>query len=102
LASRLVQIKLGKIVARKATKKTTTKSIDFEKSLKQLEALVEKLEKGDLSLEDSLKNFEQGVKLTRECRTALQAAEEKVSVLSKDNGNSEWVEKDLDENDATS
>ena len=58
-----------------------------------LETLVDKLEKGDLSLEDSLKNFEQGVKLTRECQQALQTAEQKISVLSKEA--EEWVEKDL-------
>jgi exodeoxyribonuclease VII small subunit len=79
--------------------KTTTKAIDFEKSLKLLETLVDKLEKGDLSLEDSLKNFEQGVKLTLECRQALQTAEQKISILSKENN--DWVEKDLDENEAT-
>jgi exodeoxyribonuclease VII small subunit len=80
-------------------RKTTTKAIDFEKSLKQLESLVDKLEKGDLSLEDSLKNFEQGVKLTRECRQALQTAEQKISVLSKEDN--DWVEKDLDEDEDT-
>jgi exodeoxyribonuclease VII small subunit len=78
-------------------RKTTTKAIDFEKSLKQLETLVDILEKGDLSLEDSLKNFEQGVKLTRECRQALQSAEQKISVLSKQD--KDWVEKDLDEDE---
>ena len=80
-------------------RKTTTKAIDFEKSLKQLETLVEKLEKGDLSLEDSLKNFEQGVKLTRDCRQALQNAEQKISVLSKDD--MDWVEKDLSDDKDT-
>ena len=75
-------------------RKATTKSIDFEKSMKQLETLVDKLEKGDLSLEESLKNFEQGVKLTSECRQALLAAEQKISVLSKEG--QEWIEKDLD------
>ena len=80
-------------------RKTTSKAIDFEKSLKQLESLVDKLEKGDLSLEDSLKNFEDGVKLTRECRQALQTAEQKISVLSKEANN--WVEKDLDNDAAT-
>ena len=76
-------------------RKTTTKTIDFEKSLKQLEALVNKLEKGELSLEESLKQFEQGVKLTRECRQALQSAEQKISILSKEDG--DWIEKDLDD-----
>ena len=80
-------------------RKPTAKSIDFEKSLKQLESLVDKLEKGDLSLEDSLKNFEQGVKLTRECRQALQTAEQKISVLSKED--KEWVENDFDNNEST-
>jgi exodeoxyribonuclease VII small subunit len=80
-------------------RKTANKTIDFEKSLKQLETLVNKLEKGDLSLENSLKNFEDGVKLTRECRQALQAAEQKISVLSKEDDN--WVEKDLDDDAAT-
>ncbi len=78
-------------------RKPTAKTIDFEKSLKELETLVDKLEKGDLSLEDSLKNFEQGVKLTRECRQALQTAEQKISVLNKEN--KDWVEKDFDSNE---
>ena len=78
-------------------RKTTPKSIDFEKSLKQLEALVEKLEKGELSLEESLKQFELGVKLTRECQQALQAAEQKVSVLSREED--DWVKKDLKDGD---
>ena len=80
-------------------RKTTTKAVDFEKSLKQLEALVDKLEKGDISLEDSLKNFEQGVKLTRECRQALLSAEQKISVLSKEDKN--WIEKDLKEDETS-
>ena len=78
-------------------RKTTSKTIDFEKSLKQLETLVDKLEKGDLSLEDSLKNFEQGVKLTRDCRQALQTAEQKISILSKED--KDWIEKDLDKDE---
>ncbi len=69
--------------------------MDFEKSLKQLEELVDKLEKGGLSLEESLKCFEQGVKLTRQCRQALQQAEQKISVLSKENG--DWTEKSFDD-----
>ena len=72
----------------------TAKPVNFEQSLKELEALVTKLEKGGLSLEESLKCFEQGVKLTRECRLALQNAEQKISVLSKENG--DWVEKNID------
>lgn len=75
-------------------RKSTTRTINFEKSLKQLETLVEKLEKGDLSLEESLKQFEQGIKLTEECRQALQNAEQKISVLSNENG--DWEVKDKD------
>lgn len=75
--------------------KTTAQLMDFEKSLKQLEELVDKLEKGGLSLEESLKCFEQGVKLTRQCREALQQAEQKISVLSKENG--DWTEKSFDD-----
>ena len=59
------------------------KSIQFEDQLAQLEALVEAMESGDLSLEDSLKSFEQGIKLARECQTALKAAEQTVEMLTR-------------------
>jgi exodeoxyribonuclease VII small subunit len=62
------------------------KKMDFEGSLAQLEQLVEQLEAGDLSLENSMEAFEQGVKLTRECQTALKAAEQKVQLLMEKNG----------------
>lgn len=62
-----------------------TKPYPFEKSLKKLEQLVERMEDGDLSLEDSLKNFEEGIKLTRECQQALMQAEQKVKLLIADN-----------------
>lgn len=57
-------------------------NIDFEASLKELEELVEKMEQGDLSLEQSLKDFERGVALTRACQQALQEAEQKVKILA--------------------
>jgi len=63
----------------KKTKKN--ENIDFEQAMDELESLVDKMESGDLSLEDSLKHFEQGVKLTRQCQTALKNAEQKVSIL---------------------
>ena len=50
----------------------------FEDSLKGLEEIVEQLEQGDISLEESLKSFEQGVKLTGVCQKSLQEAEQKV------------------------
>ena len=66
-----------------ASKKNT---VDFESALQELESLVEVLEQGDLSLEESLKKFEQGVKLTRSCQKALQDAEQKVQLLIEKNG----------------
>ena len=64
-------------------KKAQTSS-NLEKTLETLEALVEKMESGDLSLEESLQAFEQGVRLTREAQQALQAAEQKVRILLQD------------------
>jgi exodeoxyribonuclease VII small subunit len=55
--------------------------MDFEKKLNRLETIVEKMEKGDLALEESLKLFEEGVKLSRECQSQLSQAETKVKQL---------------------
>ncbi|MEA5444512.1 exodeoxyribonuclease VII small subunit [Gammaproteobacteria bacterium AB-CW1] len=55
--------------------------LDFEQSLAELEGIVERLEGGELSLEESLKAFESGVGLTRQCQKALEEAEQKVSKL---------------------
>ena len=55
----------------------------FEESLKKLESIVEQLEKGDLSLEESLKLFEEGVGLSTACKQELDAAEGKVEMLIK-------------------
>ncbi|SFM81595.1 exodeoxyribonuclease VII small subunit [Halopseudomonas yangmingensis] len=63
-----------------------SKAPDFEKSLAELQALVERLESGELSLEDSLGAFEQGVALTRDCQQALSQAEQKVQLLLERNG----------------
>jgi len=63
----------------------------FEQSLQELEALVEKMEQGDLSLEESLQHFERGVQLTRACQQALKEAEQKVETLLKKNGQEEIV-----------
>lgn len=60
---------------------TCKKNVNFEDSLKQLEALVTGMEKGDLSLEDSLKAFEEGIQIVRHCQQALQAAEQRVTIL---------------------
>ncbi|NCN40097.1 exodeoxyribonuclease VII small subunit [bacterium] len=55
--------------------------MDFEKKLNRLEEIVGKMETGDLSLDDSLKMFEEGVKLSRECNSQLAQAEQKVKLL---------------------
>jgi exodeoxyribonuclease VII small subunit len=60
-------------------------NIDFEKALAELEQLVDRMEAGDMSLDDSLKAFERGVKLTRHCQSALRTAELKVKKLTADN-----------------
>jgi exodeoxyribonuclease VII small subunit len=54
---------------------------DFEKALAELEALVARLERGDLPLEEALKTFERGIALTRHCQSALKAAQQKVEIL---------------------
>jgi len=59
---------------------------DFEQSLSDLQTLVERLESGELSLEDSLAAFEQGIRLTRECQGALSQAEQKVQILLGQDG----------------
>jgi exodeoxyribonuclease VII small subunit len=69
-----------------ASMSRTKRPPDFEKSLVELEELVEKLEAGDLPLEDALKSFERGIGLTRECQGALDAAQVRVEILLKRNG----------------
>jgi len=60
---------------------TKKQSIDLEKAMHELEQVVEQLEGGDLSLDASLKQFEKGVKLSRNCQAALTDVEQKVQVL---------------------
>ncbi|HLQ09446.1 MAG TPA: exodeoxyribonuclease VII small subunit [Steroidobacteraceae bacterium] len=63
-----------------------SKGPDFEQALAELEALVERLERGDLPLDEALKIFERGVVLTRHCQGSLQAAQQKVEILLKRSG----------------
>ena len=72
----------------KNASKSVTKSepFDFEASLNELEKLVDALEDGDLTLEQSLKDFERGINLTRACQTALTEAQQKVQILLEKNG----------------
>ena len=60
--------------------------INFEKALDELESIVEDLESGDLSLENSLKSFEEGIKLARQCQEKLSQAELQVQKLIEEDG----------------
>jgi exodeoxyribonuclease VII small subunit len=66
------------------TTNQASNAFDFEDSLAELETLVQQMEQGDLTLEDSLAAFERGISLTRGCQTALAQAEQKVNVLMQD------------------
>ena len=65
----------------------STEKISFEQSLEELESLVEKLEKGQLTLDESLGLFERGMKLARICNQKLSKAERKIEILIEENGN---------------
>lgn len=62
------------------------KSPPFEESLSELEQLIEKMEQGNLPLDESLQLFERGVQLTRTCQKSLREAEQKVRILLEENG----------------
>lgn len=85
---------------KKATSKATN-TPDFEKSLDELEKLVERMEQGELTLEESLKSFERGVELTRRCQKALDEAQQKVDQLLEKDGEIQVapLESDLPESD---
>ena len=60
--------------------------VDFEAALEELEGLVERMEEGDLSLEESLKTYERGIELSRACQKSLDAAEQRIEILSEKDG----------------
>jgi len=70
------------------------KTPSFEEALAELETLVETLESGELPLEESLKSFERGVELTRNCQQALDHAEQKVRILSGEDDATEPFERE--------
>jgi exodeoxyribonuclease VII small subunit len=72
------------------------KKLDYEAAVAELESLVEQLERGDITLEESLKLYERGVLLTRDCQEALQAADQKVQMLVKQAGQPTLVDFDAD------
>jgi exodeoxyribonuclease VII small subunit len=65
------------------------KAPEFEQALAELESLVERLERGDLPLDEALKTFERGVELTRHCQASLKAAQQRVEILLKRSGQAE-------------
>lgn len=67
-------------------KELTQQAFNFETALAELNQIVDQIEHGNLTLEESLKNFERGIALTRNCQSALQAAEQKVQMLVQQNG----------------
>lgn len=66
--------------------KIEPQAFNFESTLAELNQLVEQMEHGNLSLEDSLKNFERGTILAKQCQEALKNAEQKVQILIEKNG----------------
>lgn len=62
-----------------------TAAFNFETALQELETIVKHMEEGNISLEESLKYFEKGITLTRQCQTALKEAEQKVQILMGNN-----------------
>lgn len=78
---------------------SSAKKFNLEKSLSDLEALVEELESGDLPLEKAMKKFEDGIKLTRGCQHALKEAEQKVEILLKSAGGEDLDDFVIDDDD---
>ena len=76
---------------------TSAKKFNLEKSLADLENIVDELVSGDLPLEKAMKKFEEGIKLTRGCQTALKDAEQKVEILLKSAGGEDLEEFEVDE-----
>lgn len=63
------------------------KEINFEEAIKKLEQITAELEKGDLSLDESVKKFEEGIKLSKECNKILEDSEKRINVLINNDGN---------------
>ncbi len=68
---------------------------DLESSLKEINDLIEKMEHSDLTLEQALNHFEQGITLIKNCQAILQEAEQKVQILIQNNSSSEQKEEEL-------
>ncbi len=76
------------------------KAVDLERSLEELERLVERMEDGELSLEESLRSYERGTRLGRLCQQALDEAEQRIEVLAEKDGQAELRLFETDDDDA--
>ncbi len=79
---------------------TRRKKLNYEAAVAELESLVERLEQGDVSLEESLKLYENGVLLSRDCQEALNTAEQKVQMLLQQSGQTNLVDFDPNTNES--
>ena len=73
---------MGTVVARKRSKPEAAQQPSFEQALEQLEAIVHQLEEGEIGLNEALQQYEQGVKLLRQCHDLLHGAERRIELLS--------------------
>lgn len=76
---------------------SSAKKFNLERSLAELEELVEELESGDLPLDKAMKKFEAGIKLTRGCQAALKEAEQKVEILLKSAGDEQLEDFEIED-----
>ena len=83
-------------MAEKKTKDDISK-LNFEESIKRLKAIVDQIEQGEIPLQDSLEQYEQGMSLIKHCRTILETAEKRIEKISRDpSGTPELVEPESD------
>lgn len=80
------------MAAKNSSNNPSRKPLNLEKSLEQLESLIDELENGDLPLDTAMRKFEEGIKLTRTCQAALKDAEQRVEILLKDSGGEETLQ----------
>jgi exodeoxyribonuclease VII small subunit len=79
------------------TNKQDTEKLTFEQSITELKAIVEKIEAGQIPLQDSIQQYEKGMALIKHCRTILQQAEKRIEKISLDAEQADSVEADKDE-----
>lgn len=82
------------------TTRKKVETLSFEQSMQELETIVNKMEQGDLPLEDALQNFERGIQLARSSQQKLKDAEQKVQILMSQNGQATLLDFDADNTDS--